>query len=300
MTSERRGLLLTAAAYTIWGTAALFWRLVHSVSPVELLAQRITWSVVLLVFVVSGRRRWPEVRATLSDRRRLAAVAGSSALLATNWGSYIFAVTHGRVVETAIGYSMVPLLSAVVGVRFLGEHLRHMQAVAIAIASVAVLVLAIAYGRPPWVALVIAASWTTYSVLKRRSAMAPIEGLLAETSVLFPLAVVFVAVTLARGTSALQVLPAGRVLVLFCSALITTVPLVLFAAGTRRISLVQSGMLQYINPVIAISLGVLAFHEPMPPLRLAGVALLAIALAVFTADSTRAGRQVQARELAAV
>ena len=288
--SRSSGLVLVSSSYAIWGSLALYWKALERVSAPELLANRIVLSMVLLTVLVARRRSWPMLVALARDRRRGALTVIAALLLSVNWGSYIYGVTQGRVVETALGYFITPLTTVIVGVVVLREHLRPAQWFAVACAATAVTVLTVSYGRPPWLGLVLAITWTGYSYLKRQTQLPAIESLWSEALVVVPVATLVVATKLASGHSAYSRLSLPLVVLLLASSVVTSVPLLLFGAGARRITLVQVGLLQYINPVISFSLGTLVFHESMPAERLVGFVFVWIALAVFTADALQTTR----------
>jgi chloramphenicol-sensitive protein RarD len=288
--ARHRGLLLVGGAYVAWGLLALYWKQLEGVPALELLANRIVLSGVLLTLLVARRRQWAQLRAVIGSRRAVGAVVVAAVLLTANWGCYIYGVTSGRVVDTALGYFMTPLTTVLVGVVVLHERLRRAQWIAVALATVALAVFTTAADQVPVLGLALALTWTGYSYLKRRSPLAAIEGLWAEAMVVAPLAVVTAGAWVTRGTSAYTTLAGWRVALVLGSGVVTTVPLVLFGAGARHISLVQVGLLQYINPVISFSLGVLVFHESMPAARLAGFALVWVALAVFGTDAMNSAR----------
>ena len=281
------GLVLVGSSYVIWGLLALYWKALDRVGALELLALRIVLSLGLLTVLVARRRGWSMVAALMRDRRRRTLTVVAAMLLTMNWGTYIFGVTGGRVVETALGYFITPLTTVIVGVVVLHERLRPAQWVAVACAVLAVAVLTVSYGRPPWLGLILALTWTGYSFLKRQTEMPAIESLWSEAVVVAPLAALVVAIKLAGHHSAFTTLSRPLVGLLLLSGVVTSVPLLLFGAGAPRIGLVQIGLVQYVNPLISFSLGTFAFHESMPAARLLGFVFVWIALVVFTTDALR-------------
>jgi chloramphenicol-sensitive protein RarD len=286
---ERRGFLGGLAAYVLWGLLTLYWHELTGLDAFGLIAWRIVWSVVVLTIVLSIVRRWPGVRAVLRGRRALPVTVAAVALT-INWTTYVWCVTHGRVVDTALGYFLSPIGLVVAGVTLFHEPLRRAQLVALALCGAAVVVLAAGYGSPPYLALLIAASWTFYGVAKKRAALPPLEGLAAETLVLFPVAVGLLLVMQAGGDGSLHGASTLQLALVPLTGVVTIVPLLLFAYAARRVALTTLGWLQYWVPTINLVLGVAVYDESMPAWRVAGFALVWAALALITIDGLRATR----------
>ena len=285
MPESRRGLLLGALAYTLWGTFPLYWRLLEPAGAVEILAHRIVWSSITMVVILVAWRRVPQLRALLGDRRRLLLICAAAVVITFNWGGYIWGVNNGRVVETSLGYFINPLVTVLMGVLILGEHLRRLQWVAMAIALVAVVVLAVDYGRPPWIALLLAFSFGTYGLLKKQAGVGAVESITVETLVLTPFALAYVVWLLSTGESSFGSHGLGHAALFTTTGLITAVPLMLFGAAAIRVSMVSLGLLQYLAPTIQFALGILVFHEAMPASRWIGFGLVWLALVIFTVEA---------------
>lgn len=285
MPESRRGLLLGALAYTLWGTFPLYWRLLEPAGAVELLAHRIVWSSITMVLILVAWRRVPQLRALLGDRRRLLLIGAAAVVITFNWGGYIWGVNNGRVVETSLGYFINPLVTVLMGVLILGEHLRRLQWIAMAIALVAVIVLAVDYGRPPWIALLLAFSFGTYGLLKKQAGVGAVESITVETLVLTPVALAYVVWLTSTGGSSFGSHGLGHAALFTTTGLITAVPLMLFGAAAIRVSMVSLGLLQYLAPTIQFALGILVFHEAMPASRWIGFALVWLALVIFTVEA---------------
>jgi chloramphenicol-sensitive protein RarD len=286
---DRRGFLTGNAAYMLWGLLTLYWHELTGLDAFGLIAWRIVWSVIVLAVLLAAARRWTDLRAVLT-RHRLAPTTVAAVALAANWTTYVWCVTHGRVVETALGYFLAPIGLVLVGVTMFHERLRRAQVVALGLCGVAVVVLAAGYGSPPYFALLIAVSWTVYGVSKKRAALPPLEGLAAETLVLLPVAVVLLVVMQASGTPSLDGASTLQLGLVPLTGIVTTVPLLLFAYAARRVRLAMLGWLQYWVPSINLVLGVAVYDESMPAWRAAGFALVWIALALITIDGIRAAR----------
>jgi len=293
MSQTRLGYLYGILAYLCWGLFPLYWRLLRPSGPLELLAQRIVWSLVCVLAVVAATRTWRRV-GTLLRPRMLGTIALAAVLIAVNWGTYIYGVNAERVVETSLGYFINPLITVLLGVFVLRERLSRAQWVAIGVGAVAVAVLTVDYGRPPWIALVLAVSFGLYGLVKKRLAgmggergVPAADGLALESAVLaVPAAAYLVALGLHGGSTVGHVSPAHTALTV-ASGAVTAIPLLAFAGATNRIPLSGIGLLQYLAPILQLGCGVVILHEPMPPARLAGFGLVWLALAVFTWDALR-------------
>jgi chloramphenicol-sensitive protein RarD len=280
----RRGAAFGAAAYLLWGIFPLYFALLEPASAVEVLAHRVVWSLVVVALLVQVTRRWPAVRAVVTDRSRVARLTAAAVFLAFNWGVYIYGVTTDRVVETSLGYFINPLVTVMLGVVVLRERLRRVQWLALGVATVAVLFLAVQSGRLPWIALVLAFSFGAYGLLKKTSHVGALEGLTVETAVLTPVALAYLAVLQASGDSTLATHGVDHATLLVVTGVITAVPLLFFGAAASRVPLTTLGLLQYLAPTMQFLLGVLVFHEDMGLARLLGFCLVWTALAMFTAD----------------
>ncbi len=285
MPDSRRGLLLGASAYTLWGVFPLYWTVLEPAGAVELLAHRIVWSVLTMVLVLVLWRRVDAFRALLRDRRKVLLLAAAAVVITINWGGYIWGVNNDRVVETSLGYFINPLVTVLMGVLVLGERLRRLQWVAMGVALVAVVLLAVDYGRPPWVALVLAFSFGTYGLLKKQAAVEAVESITLETLVMAPVALAYVAFLAETGRSNFGSHGLGHALLITTTGIITAVPLMLFGAAAIRVSMVSLGLLQYLAPTIQFVLGLVVFHEDMPASRWIGFSLVWVALVVFTVEA---------------
>jgi chloramphenicol-sensitive protein RarD len=289
--AERRaGTLAGIVAYSLWGLFPLVFHRLESVGAVEILLHRVIWSFVVVAgaLALRGDRGWlAAVRARPGALPRLAAAA---MLLSANWLVYVWAVNHGHVVEAALGYYVNPLITVALAVVVLREHLRRLQLVALGFGAAAVAVLTVAYGRLPWVALVLACSFGGYGFLKKAVPVKALASVATETLVLLPAAVGGLVILEARGDAAFLQGSVGRDVLLAGLGVITVVPLALFGAAARRIPLSLLGLLQYLTPTLQLLCGVAILGEPLPPERLAGFVLVWVALAVLTVDMLRGAR----------
>jgi chloramphenicol-sensitive protein RarD len=224
-------------------------------------------------------------------------VVAAAILIAVNWGTYIFGVNSSRVVETALGYFITPLVVVLLGVTVQRERLRPWGWVAVGIGVIAVAVLTIDYGRLPYIALLLAGSFGSYSLIKKRLGLPPAGGLFVESAVLAVPALAYLTWLNLAGKAEFGHVSATHTVLTVFSGLATAVPLLLFAASANRIPLVGLGILQYIAPILQLAIGVLLFHEPLPPARLAGFGLVWIALIIFTVDALQGARRTAAAKV---
>jgi chloramphenicol-sensitive protein RarD len=290
MSEVRRGYLYGLAAYAMWGFFPLYFKLLQPAGPLEILAHRVVWSVVFVSLLLAALRNGRFLGRLIRDRRLFGGVALAAVLIALNWGTYIYAVNSDRVVETALGYFITPLVIVLLGVTTLGERLRPAQWAAVGTGACAVAVLTVDYGRLPYIALVLAVSFGSYSLIKKRLGLPPAEGLFVESAVLALPALAYLTWAGFAGDARFGQVSAGHTLLMVLSGAATAVPLLLFAGAANRVPLTALGILQYVAPILQLACGVLIFHEPMPPARLAGFALVWLALVVFTVDGLRSAR----------
>jgi chloramphenicol-sensitive protein RarD len=288
----RWGTAFGALAFFLWGSFPLYFRALEPASAVEILLHRVVWSLLVCLAALAVARRLGLLRDVLRSGRLVGVLAVAAVLIAVNWGVYIAAVNTGHVVEAALGYFINPLVTVLVGVIVLHERLRTLQWTAVAVGAVAVVVLTIDYGRPPWIALVLAASFASYGLVKKQVGprVTALASLTTETLVLAPLAaaaLVWLEVT-GRGSFAADAPWHG--LLLASTGIATTVPLVLFAAGSRRVPLSTMGLLQFITPVLQLLAGVLLLGEHVPGVRWVGFGLVWVALVLLSIDSLRESR----------
>ncbi|MGW6426732.1 EamA family transporter RarD [Nocardia sp. NPDC055053] len=288
--SSPPGVVFGTSAYLIWGLFAAFFGLLAFASPAEVVAQRIIWTlaVVLLLLTVTGRLGG--LRGIDARTWRMAAIA--SAALSLNWGVYVFGVTTGHIVECALGYFINPLVTVAIGVALFRERLTRAQWVALGLGALAVVVLTVDYGRPPVIALILAGSFATYGLVKKVIRLDALRGIAAEGIVAVPFALAFLIVLLATGRSEFTSSPAHFGLML-ATGPVTLVPLLLFAVAAQRVPLSMMGILQYLTPGMQMAWGVAVMHEPMPASRWAGFALIWAALVVFTTDALRRARRTR-------
>jgi chloramphenicol-sensitive protein RarD len=293
------GYLYGVAAYVLWGFFPLYFRLLDNAGALEILAHRIIWSLVFLVLALFAVRRLGTLRRLLDRPGAAAGITFAAVIIAVNWGAYIVGVNTGRVVETSLGYFITPLVTVLLAVAVLGERLRTLQWTALAFGAAGVILLTFDYGRPPYIALILAFSFGSYGLVKKRLALAPAEGLAMEAAVLTLPALAFVIWLHANAAATFTSAGPTHAVLLICSGAVTAVPLLLFAAAANRIPLTTLGILQYIAPLLQFLIGVFVFLEPMPPARLAAFVLVWAALILFTAGLVRDARNARLAMLSA-
>lgn len=300
-----RGTWAAVGTFVLWGVAPLYWHLLKAVPSLQIVLHRVVWSALLVGAFLVWRdgRHW--LRDVLAGQVRLRwMLLLSGVLIAGNWGLYIWAVNAGHVVETALGYFINPLLNVVIGVLFLRERLRPLQWVSVAIALGGVLWLTVQYGRFPWIALTLAASFGLYGVLRKLAHVDSVTGLGVESAYLLLPVLGVLLWSEWSGAGGFLPLPGrpsygwGLDALLVLSGLVTALPLIGFAYAVRRISLTSVGVLQYIAPTLQFLIGVFVFAEPFDRTRLVGFACIWLALAVFVADGLLHGRRQRAQALA--
>lgn len=279
----RTGALYGAAAYIWWGLCPGFFLLLLPAGALEVLAHRIVWSAVFLLLVLVVARR-------LGDLRRLRArtwlqLLAAAALISVNWGTYIYAVTNGHVVDAALGYFINPLVSVALGVVVFRERITRWQAVALAIAVAAVAVLTAQVGAPPYIAVVLAVSFGLYGLVKKVVVADPRVSVAVETLLALPLAAGYLITLGVLGQGHFLNNGAPHAALLLLAGPVTAIPLLLFAAAAQRLPLVTLGLLFYLNPGLQMAWGVFIGHEPMPLGRWVGFALIWLALIIMTAGA---------------
>ncbi|WP_234810014.1 EamA family transporter RarD [Mycolicibacterium moriokaense] len=275
----------------MWGVFPAFFPLLEPANPLEILAHRIVWTCLLMVVVIAAARRLRDIRA-ITGRVWLLLV-GASALISINWGIYIYAVNNGHVVDAALGYFINPLVTVALGLLIFRERLNSAQFTALAIALVAVVVLTVEVGTPPVIGLGLALSFSLYGAVKKVVPTDPRVSVGVEAAVAAPFALAYIAVLEGGGPGTFTDFGADHIALLILSGVVTALPLLLFAAAAQRLPLVTMGLMFYLTPAMQLTWGVLVGHEPMPPARWFGFALIWLALAVFSADAlwrARAGR----------
>lgn len=287
-----RGALAAAGCYLAWGLFPVYWKQLAGIEATELIAHRHVWSLLFVLVVMALGEGWGGLRAALRSRTALGWHAASGVLLTLNWLVFVWGVNHGHVLEASLGYFLVPLVNVALGRFVLHERLRRLQWVAIGCAAAGVLLLLVRVGRPPWIALALAATFGAYGLLRKKSPLGPLVGLGLETLLLAPLALGFILWRQGAGLGALGHVSVAQHVLLLSAGVVTAVPLLLFAYGARRIRFATLGLLQYIAPTGQFALGALLYHEVFSPERAAAFVLIWCGLVLYTADNLWHQRRV--------
>lgn len=284
-----KGMLSGIAAYAMWGFFPIYWKLLHDVPALQLLGHRIVWSFLLLLAVILVTHQWADFRLQL-NARMFKVYLIAALLIGINWLTYVWAVNEGFIVETSLGYFINPLLSVLMGVIFLRERLRAGQWIPVGLAAIGVAYLTFAYGRPPWIALLLAFTFGFYGLVKKLAPLGSVFGLGLETGILFLPALVYLGWE-QTGTSA-AFLHSGLTadLLMIGAGVVTTIPLLMFATAAKQIPLTMIGILQYLAPTIQFLIGVFLYKEPFDASRLIGFGLVWLALIIFWVENFLAMR----------
>lgn len=294
-TTSARGVALGLGAYLLWGVLPLYFPLLSPAGPVEIIAHRVVWSLVLCALLLTVTRGWSAVTAAVRSRRTLGTLALAAALVAVNWLVFVHGVLTGHTVDAALGYYINPLVTVALAVVVLGERLRPVQWAAVGAGAAAVLVITAGMGRFPWVAVTLATTFGLYGLIKNRvgRTVPAVAGLAVETAVLSPLALAYLVALGAAGTGTWGQQGTAQTLALVGSGVVTAVPLLLFSAAARRIPLSVVGLLQYVAPTLQLVIGVVVLGEAMPAARWWGFALVWGALVLLGVDGLRAAGQAE-------
>jgi len=286
------GILYAASAFILWGIFPLYFHAIREVPPLEILGHRMLWSLLFLAIVLTVRQQWKWLPQVVRQPRVLGAFVASALLLSSNWFVYIWSVNNGHVLDASLGYFINPLINVMLGMLVLKETLRRGQWLAIGLAACGVAWLTWSAGELPWIALILGISFACYGLLRKTAALAALEGLSLETMLLFPLALGYVVWLTVHGQNTFVNTDTGATRWLLAAAgPITAIPLLLFAAGARKISMSALGLLQYLSPSLQALLGVWVFHEAFPQERLIGFAIIWTALALYVAEGLWVSRR---------
>ena len=285
-----KGILYGIGAYVLWGFFPIYWKWLQDVPALQVIGHRIGWSFILLLVYIIARGQWQEFRASAMNWRTIGIYSIASVLLSFNWLIYVWGVNAGFIVETSLGYFINPLLSVLLGVVFLRERLRPMQWIPVGLATIGVIYLTFAYGRLPWIALSLAFTFGFYGFVKKLSPLGSLHGLTLETGIVFPVALIYIAILGFNGSGAFLAEGANIDLLLIGAGVVTTIPLLMFASAAKQIPLTIVGLLQYIAPTIQFLIGVFIYKEAFDFSRLIGFSIVWVALIIFAVENYLANR----------
>lgn len=282
--------MAAVTAYIAWGLLPIFFRLVDHVDPVEIVTQRVLWSLLLILTLLAARKGLGPMMRVMRDRRLIVPLGASALMIGINWLTYVWAVNSGHVVATSLGYFLNPLVNVALGVLVLKERLRRGQMLAIAIAAVGVAILAASALTTLWISLTLAFSFAFYGLLRKITPVAPMTGLGVETLLLAPLAAAYLWWEMDHGRVGFgQDAPTTALLII--SGAVTTVPLVLFAMAAQKLPMATLGLLQYIAPLLQFFCGVVLFGEKLSIGQMISFGLIWVGLILFASDGIMAARR---------
>lgn len=286
----KKGILNGIAAYVMWGVFPIYWKLLHEVPALQVIGHRITWSFLLLILFILLTKQWREFRSAALNATTFGIYSVAAVLLTINWLVYVWGVNAGFIVETSLGYFINPLISVLLGVIFLHERLRPAQWIPVALATAGVAYLTVAYGRLPWIALLLAFSFGFYGFVKKLAPLGSLYGLTLETGIAFPVALVYLYFIGFNNMGAFLQTGAQVDLLLIGAGIVTTIPLLMFASAARQIPLTLVGLLQYIAPSMQFLIGVFLYKEPFDHAHLIGFGIVWAALVLFWVENFLAHR----------
>lgn len=290
MNNEKSGIIYGVVAYLIWGVLPLYWRLMESIPAEEILAHRVFWSLIFMIFVILYNRQLQELKDYLKNAmkqtKQLMALAIAAALISVNWFIYIWAVNHEQVVEASLGYYINPLVSVLLGIIFLKERLNVWQMLSFALAAIGVAILTVQHGNFPWIAITLAVTFGLYGLAKKLIRVDSSIGLTFETAMVSPIALIYIVFLGFKGIGSFSVFTLDSLLFIGAGPA-TALPLLLFAKGAQRIPLTMMGFLQYIAPTISLLLGIFIFNETFTNTHMLTFGLIWTSLIIFSFSKTK-------------
>lgn len=281
---QSKGAWYVGLSYAFWGFFPIYWKALSGISSLQLISHRIVWSFLILIVMIGRSQEWLVLWRAMQSPRILGIYTVAGVAIAMNWLIFVWAVSINQIVQISLGYFINPLLSVVLGMVMFHERLRRLQWVSVTLAAAGVLYLTLALDALPWIALSLAASFGTYGLMKKLAPLSPVQGLTFETGILFIPAATFLIVEELAGRGAFMHAGPMHNLLMLGAGPVTTLPLLMFAAGVRRIPLSLVGMLQYINPTLQITIGVFLYNEPFTQVQLVGFSLVWMALVLFAIE----------------
>ena len=281
----RQGIGYALGAYFIWGIAPAYFKLVKEVPPTEIMTHRVIWSALFMLVLITLSRSWQQVRTVLAQPKKVLLLAVTAVTIGGNWLLFIWAVNNQHMLEASLGYFINPLINVVFGMLFLRERFRRLQWLAVLLATIGVLVQLWQFGSLPIIGLGLALSFAVYGLLRKKIQVDAQSGMLIETAWLFPLAAIYLFGFADSATSHLSANPLSLNLKLIAAGIITTIPLMLFAAACARLRLSTVGFFQYLGPTLMFLLAVLFYGESLTPDKMVTFGFIWLALAIFILDA---------------
>ena len=287
-----RGVVYAICAYILWGLLALFWKILDDVPSFQILCHRISWSLVFLFFIQIIRNKLSWLKSAFRNKKIVITFLTTALLLSINWFTYIWAVNHNRTIEASLGYFINPLFTVILGVLFLKERPDKWSWLAIVMAGIGITYTIIIYGSIPWIAFILAGSFGIYGIIRKTASLNSLQGLTLETMLLFLPATAILIYFEITGTGSFGHLPFTKNILLLLAGVVTSIPLLLFAAAARRIELTTVGILQYIAPTLQFFIGLLVFQEELSTNRLIGFSFVWMALIIYAVNNVFRNRKL--------
>lgn len=289
------GVYYGVIAYTLWGLLPIYWKLLKEIPAVELLAYRIFWAFIFSGGLFLWKNGIGILKEAIKDRNNVRNILLCSFIITINWGTYIWAVNSNKILQASMGYFINPLMVVLLGRIVLKENLNVLQYISIGFASIGVIILTVQYGSIPWVSLLLAASFAFYGLFKKLLKVESLTGLLLETAAITPLALGYILFKLFSGQSAVYSVSISTLVILFCSGVVTALPLLWFAMGAVRVKLSTMGVLQYIAPTISLFIGVFVYGEKFTDTHLFSFSFIWIGLIIYTFSNLEAISKLRGR-----
>lgn len=292
--ARRTGMMAALSTYLIWGVLPLYWNLLARAEANEILAHRIIWSFVFMVVVLMVTKRWQsfkeDCRALWQNKKRGAILLLAAFTISLNWLTYIWAVNHGHVIDTSIGYYINPLMSVLFGIVFFRERISGLKKISLLLAAIGIVLMTYQLGKLPWVAVVLAVSFSVYGALKKQLHLNPFSSITLETLLMVPFAVPYIGMLMMSPANHFSLATPDLALYLMGTGVVTAVPLVLFSYGANLLPLNVLGFFQYISPTIGLLLGIFFFHETFGMAQISALGFVWVAIVLFTVAESLRGR----------
>lgn len=292
--ARRTGMMAALSTYLIWGVLPLYWNLLARAEANEILAHRIIWSFIFMVVVLMVTKRWQsfkeDCRALWQNKKRGAILLLAAFTISLNWLTYIWAVNHGHVIDTSIGYYINPLMSVLFGIVFFRERISGLKKISLLLAAIGIVLMTYQLGKLPWVAVVLAVSFSVYGALKKQLHLNPFSSITLETLLMVPFAVPYIGMLMMSPANHFSLATPDLALYLMGTGVVTAVPLVLFSYGANLLPLNVLGFFQYISPTIGLLLGIFFFHETFGMAQISALGFVWAAIVLFTVAESLRGR----------
>ena len=292
--ARRTGMMAALSTYLIWGVLPLYWNLLARAEANEILAHRIIWSFVFMVVVLMVTKRWQsfkeDCRALWQDKKRAAILLLAAFTISLNWLTYIWAVNHGHVIDTSIGYYINPLMSVLFGIVFFRERISGLKKISLLLAAIGIVLMTYQLGKLPWVAVALAVSFSVYGALKKQLHLNPFSSITLDTLLMVPFAVPHIRILMISPANHFSLATPDLALYLMGTGVVTAVPLVLFSYGANLLPLNVLGFFQYISPTIGLLLGIFFFHETFGMAQISALGFVWVAIVLFTVAESLRGR----------